>query len=186
MLDAKALATATALILRERIEKEIGPLVNDIAELTQRPNPGSIDDIKGLVAIMISDAEVLRTPAPAGADGQDGRDGKDADEEAIKSALTDHIDAVVKAEVERATASTEPNISIEDKASILAGMLRKEIGDSPLVELPVITPVMKSESRPTVMKVENHMPKRGVEKTIVTKHDERGRILEFERHEIGG
>jgi hypothetical protein len=31
--------------------------------------------------------------------------------------------------------------------------------------------------------VHNHLPKRGIEKTVVTKHDERGRILEFERRE---
>jgi hypothetical protein len=28
------------------------------------------------------------------------------------------------------------------------------------------------------------MPKKGVERTVVTKHDAEGRVLEFEKHEV--
>jgi len=42
--------------------------------------------------------------------------------------------------------------------------------------------VPRTKSEPPLV-VHNHIPKRGIEKTVVTKHDERGRIIEFERRE---
>jgi hypothetical protein len=73
------------------------------------------------------------------------------------------------------------NLSLEEKTGLVSSMLRKELGDDDLIILPD-PPAALSQAQPPVV-VHNHLPKRGIEKTVVTKHDERGRILEFERRE---
>lgn len=90
MLDTKALAEATALIVREHVERATAPLIERIAVLEARPvergEPGrdgadgqSIDP--EAVVQMVSDAvskAVADLPPPApGKDGSPGVDGKD-------------------------------------------------------------------------------------------------------------
>lgn len=89
MLDTKALAEATAIIVREHVEKATSPLLDRIAALEARQlergekgadgEPGR-DGLDGkdadpqLIARMVADA-IAALPVPA--DGKDGRDGKD-------------------------------------------------------------------------------------------------------------
>jgi hypothetical protein len=96
MLDTKALAEATALIVREHVERATAPLIDRIAVLEVRPvergEPGAAgrDGADGVsvepaeVERMIAEAvaraiEALPPPAPAkdGVDGKPGKDGVD-------------------------------------------------------------------------------------------------------------
>lgn len=93
MLDTKALAEATAVIVREHVERATAPLFARIAELEARPEqrgvqgePGkdgadgvSVDPlaVERMVAEAVAIA-VATLPAPvAGNDGRDGIDGRD-------------------------------------------------------------------------------------------------------------
>ncbi len=65
----------------------------------------------------------------------------------------------------------------------------KELAEHPVnIELPIFversSPVREKTTQPQVnVTAEIHMPRKGVEKTVVTKHDQDGRIVEFERRE---
>jgi hypothetical protein len=125
-----------------------------------RDGAGLIDGFvsrEGHLVCTLSDGTTRDFGEILGKDGRDGIDGKSAEE------LSDDDDLLVSA------------------------MLRKELGEGRLIELPepVAAPLAKPTAQPPItLTIENHLPKRGVEKTVVTKHDERGRVLEFERREL--
>lgn len=79
MLDTKALAEATAAIVREHVDKAVAPLVAE--------NAGLRDRIKAL-----EDREPQQ--GQPGRDGADGRDGKDADPEAIRALVAEAVSAL--------------------------------------------------------------------------------------------
>lgn len=198
MLDAEALAEMLAPIISEEVAKAVEPLHARIAELEARkPEPGppgekgepgdcgekgeaGADGLNGRDGAGIVDGFVSRNGhliatlsdgstkdfgEIIGKDGRDGIDGKDADP----------VDGEDWAQ----------ELNLEEKTSLVSALLRKELGDDDLIVIdafPLVPPPSQSQSTPVV--VHNHLPKRGVEKTVVTKHDERGRILEYERREI--
>lgn len=61
MLDVDALSTMIADIVSEEVGKAVTPLHAKIAELETRPAGSQMDDIKGVVEIMISDALVTKS-----------------------------------------------------------------------------------------------------------------------------
>lgn len=85
MLDTKALAQATALIVREHVDAAVAPLLERIAVLEGREL-------------------VLPEKGDAGEPGRDGSDGKDADPEAVRAlveaAVADAVPVAVKAAVD--------------------------------------------------------------------------------------
>jgi hypothetical protein len=90
MLDVEALSEMMAGVIAEEVEKAAAPLRAEIAELKARPVGSQMDDIKGVVEVMISDAIVLKSPRN-GVDGKDGRDGVDGKDGAgIADLLRDH------------------------------------------------------------------------------------------------
>ena len=60
MLDVEALSEMMAGIISEEVEKAVAPLNARIAELESRPAGPQMDDVKGVVEIMISDAFVVK------------------------------------------------------------------------------------------------------------------------------
>lgn len=80
MLDTKALAQATAEIVREHVAAAVEPLKARIAELEAREPTTPMKGDSG----------------PAGRDGVDGRDGKDADPEIVRSMVLEAIAAIPK------------------------------------------------------------------------------------------
>jgi hypothetical protein len=197
MLDVEALAAMLAPVISDEVEKAVAPLNERIAELEARkPEPGPPGE-KGEPGERGEKGE-------AGTDGSNGRDGagvvdgfinrdghliatlsdgttKDFGEVVGKDGR-DGIDATSEL-----TASEDwgDGLSIEDKTGLVSALLRKELGDDDLIILPdpiKVTAAAPAETPPLV--IHNHLPKRGIEKTVVTKHDERGRILEFERREV--
>lgn len=122
-------------------------------------------DRDGNLVATLSDGEMKALGRVAGADGKDGRDGADGQDAASDDGWAQ-------------------GLSGEEKAAMIGAMLRKEIGEADLISLPdpIATLQSAQQAQPAVV-VHNHLPKRGTEKTVVTKHDERGRILEFERRE---
>lgn len=136
---------------------------------------GALIDRSGVLILTLSDGTQRDLGVVVGKDGLNGTSGADGLPGADGA---DGQDAPIPEQ--------KPELS-EDEKTALAGMfLQKELGTSPIIELPpiVFSAPQHSAPAPISLKVENHMPKRGVEKTIVTKHDERGRIVEFERHEV--
>jgi hypothetical protein len=84
VLDTKALAEATAIVVREAVERATQPLIDRIAALEARtPLQGErgadgkdaeLPDIEGMVARAVSTIPIPRDGAP-GLDGKDGADG---------------------------------------------------------------------------------------------------------------
>jgi hypothetical protein len=91
-----------------------------------------------------------------------------------------------KGDPAEAEAEWASDLTLDEKAALGSSLLRKELGDCDLIQLPPLQPVQirASTQQPASLEVHNHLPKRGIEKTVVTKHDERGRILEYERREV--
>lgn len=105
-----------------------------------------------------------------------GEPGKDADPLVISQIVEEEIAKAMPKE-------WADDLTIDEKAGLLSSMLRKELPET-LIQLPEPFVVeQKAYPVPEVV-IHNHLPKRGVEKTTVTKHDERGRIMEYERREI--
>jgi integrin beta 3 len=122
MLDPKAIAEATAKIVREHVEKATAPLVQRIAELEarspERGAPGAdglngkdgrdgkdVDpaQIASFVERAVAEA-VAGIPAPergepgaAGERGADGQDGKDADPEHVRTLIDEAVAKAVAA-----------------------------------------------------------------------------------------
>jgi hypothetical protein len=206
MLDVEALSEMMAGLIGEEVERAIAPLNARIAELeTREPvagekgepgEPGAPADplvINEMVAAEVGKA-FAALPMP-----KDGENGKDAagivealkdngelvltlqDGRLIRTGIRDGVDGL-SPEVTSDEDWAE-SLSLEEKTGLVSSMLRKELGDEDLIILPdpvSVAPI--SQTQPPVV-VHNHLPKRGIEKTVVTKHDERGRILEFERRE---
>lgn len=61
MLDVDALSTMIADIVSDEVGKAVAPLNAKIAQLEARPAGSQMDDIKGMVEVMISDAFVVRS-----------------------------------------------------------------------------------------------------------------------------
>lgn len=91
-------------------------------------------------------------------------------------------DAETPAEKDGEVEEWASQLSTEERAVLVAAMLRKEIGSDDLFDLPDLPPLSQASPHPAMV-VHNHLPSRGREKTVVTKHDDRGRIIEFERFE---
>lgn len=117
-------------------------------------------------------------PGPAGRDGADGEPGEGGE----KGERGDCGDAG------SAKASLFPGeMSTEEKVEMAASILLREVSVlGEIIEIPPPALVAAGETTRSInITVENHMPARAGERTVVTKHDEAGRIKEFERHEIG-
>lgn len=88
MLDVDALSTMIADIVSEEVGKAVTPLYAKIAELEARPVGSQMDEVKGVVEIMISDAlvtkavnqatveklietEIAKLPEPKGVDSEE-------------------------------------------------------------------------------------------------------------------
>ncbi|MGC4252439.1 MAG: hypothetical protein QM605_13515 [Sphingobium sp.] len=104
MLDTKALADATALIVKDHISAAIAPLLAENKALRER-----IDVLEAAPVVSAKDIEVELLPCfeamleeriaalPAPVDGKDGIDGKDADPEAIKAMVAEAVTALPSA-----------------------------------------------------------------------------------------
>lgn len=89
MLDTKALAEATATIVREHVERATAPLVERIAQLEARELPTAV---KG----------------DQGEPGKDGADGKDADVEALRQLVANVFEERTPAMIESVKALLPP------------------------------------------------------------------------------
>lgn len=192
MMDGKAFGLEMTEIVKGYVDRATGPLLARIETLEKRQpekgdrgDPGesikgetgvglagALIDRSGVLVLTLSDGTTRDLGVVVGKDGQDGTDGADG--------LPGEPGKDAEAHEE-----TAPVITDEEKATLAAALLRKELGDEVLIRLPEPLPVAHSQppQSPVHLVIENHMPKRGVEKTTVTKHDERGRIVEFERRE---
>lgn len=98
MLDTKALAAATAAIVREHVDKALAPVLADNAALRERVNAleALIGDRFSAVTVeqvkSMLDARIVALPAAA--DGKDGRDGKDADPATIRGMVAEAVAAL--------------------------------------------------------------------------------------------
>ncbi|KEZ13542.1 Collagen triple helix repeat (20 copies) [Sphingobium yanoikuyae] len=99
MLDTKALAAATAAIVREHLASELAPLLTENKALRER-----------VAALEARSVEA----GPAGADGQDGRDGKDGqdgrdgkdvDPVTLRTTVSEMVQAEVSKQVPEAIAA---------------------------------------------------------------------------------
>lgn len=99
MLDTKALAAATAAIVREHLASEISPLIAENEALRERvealearsaqPGPAGVDGQDGR----------------DGADGKDGRDGKDVDPVTLRGIVSELVQMEVSKQVPEAIAA---------------------------------------------------------------------------------
>lgn len=98
MLDTKALAAATAAIVREHLASELAPLLSENKALRERVEALEARSVEAGPAG--ADGQDGRDGAD-GKDGQDGRDGKDVDPVTLRTIVSD----LVQAEVSKAIAA---------------------------------------------------------------------------------
>lgn len=209
MLDGETFGNEVVALVRGYVEREFAPLKAENAELKERlaalearpaPEKGepgddgkSIEpaDVQDLIAEEVAKA-VAAIPVP-----KNGDDGKDA--AGIVEALKDSGELVLTLQDGRLIRTgirdgekgkdAEPEddwgseLTVEEKSGMLSSMIRKELGDDELIILPDPITVPSRERQADAVVIHNHLPKRGIEKTVVTKYDERGRIAEYERRE---
>lgn len=207
MLDVEALSEMMAGLIGEEVDKAIAPLQARIAELeTREPlkgdpgepgDPGAPADLLVINEMVVAEVGKAIAALPAPKNGEDGKDAagivealKDngelvltlQDGRLIRTGIRDGVDGL-SPEI-NSTEDWAESLSLEEKAGLVSSMLRKELGDDDLIILPDPVMIQASQTQAAApVVVHNHLPKRGIEKTVVTKHDERGRILEFERRE---
>lgn len=116
-----------------------------------------------------------------GKDGQDGKDGEGGKQGDKGEPGQDAAPIPAPAE--------DPEVRYAQIESTAGMALLKSMTSSPvelgLPPVAIVQPVKtKSEKSQVNVTAEIHLPRKSGEKTVVTKHDEKGRIVEFERHEI--
>lgn len=187
-LEAQALAIPTAEILAEleaNAVRAAGSAARAAAELAIAGLPADPPDIDAAVARYLA-----VNPPPAGADGVGLADALIDREGRLvittTAGETKALGVVVGKDAEMPPPEPAPERSIEERAALAAMFLQKELGEAPLIDLPPPPPVRQTRASepPINIAVTNHIPRKGAERTTVTKHDERGRIIEFERQEI--
>lgn len=113
MLDTKALAQATAAIVKEHVDAAVAPLIKRIKELEERGplkgEPGAagkdglsvtVDDVAPMISEVVRSA-VAAIPAPKdGADGKDGANGRDGVDG--KSVSIDEIEPIIASHIRKA------------------------------------------------------------------------------------
>jgi hypothetical protein len=87
------------------------------------------------------------------------------------------IQTLIDKAVDQLKAAPDP--SPELQAALAGHFLRKELGDT-TSEMP---PLPEPEPQVNVQ-VDVHVPKKGVEETVVTERDDKGRVAKFERREV--
>jgi hypothetical protein len=115
MLEMKALAEATASIVKQHVAEAVTPLLRRIETLEN--NPPKVDDV---VILRLVQEEVAKIPTP--------ENGKDADPEQVAS--------LVAEEVERAVAALPApqdgkSIGVEDVAPLIAEEVGKAVASIP-------------------------------------------------------
>lgn len=143
----------------EKFGEEIVGLVRGYVDREVGTLKAENEALKERLAVL--EARPLPEKGDKGDPGEPGKDGKDAEPEEEWGV----------------------GLTTEEKSGLVSMLLRKELGDDDLITLPDPVCWLPAQQQSPVV-VHNHLPKRGVEKTVVTKHDERGRIVEFERHEV--
>jgi len=191
MLDAEALADLISELVADEVGKAVEPLHARIAELEANPTEGPQGE-KGEKG----EPGENGSNGLAGADGKDGKDGR-----GVKDLLIDREGQLVATMDDGEMKKLGPILGkdgtdgtngrdgqdaeclVEEDEMLISATLRKELGSN-LIQLSDPIPFETKTQPPVHVTVENHMPKRGIEKTVVTKHDDRGRVIEFERREI--
>lgn len=102
MLDTKALAAATAAIVREHLASELAPLVAENKALRERVEALEARSVEAGPAG--ADGQDGRDGAD-GKDGQDGRDGKDVDPATLREIVSELVRAEVSKQVPEAIAA---------------------------------------------------------------------------------
>lgn len=102
MLDTKALAAATAAIVREHLASELAPLVAENKALRERVEALEARSVEAGPAG--ADGQDGRDGAD-GKDGQDGRDGKDVDPVTLRGIVSEIVQAEVSKQVPEAIAA---------------------------------------------------------------------------------
>lgn len=159
MLDGEAFGAEIVDLVRGYVERELTPLKAENAELKDRVASLEAHEVRSLKEVMID------------------RDGQ------LVAIMSDGDVKVVGLVVGKdGTDAAEPLGETDEP--MISELLRRELG-SDLIQLPDPLPAQFKAVSPVHVTVENHLPKSGPTKTVVTKHDERGRVLEFERREVG-
>jgi hypothetical protein len=130
MLDTKALAEATALIVREHFQSLVAPLIAENGELKARiavlerraPEKGEAgkDADPALIASMVAEA-FAAIPLP--------KDGRDADPEAIKTMVAEAVAALPAAKDGKDAEPYAPNAELV--RSLLAPLVREHVAALP-------------------------------------------------------
>ena len=102
MLDTKALAAATAAIVREHLSSELAPLIAENKALRERVEVLEARSVEAGPAG--ADGQDGRDGAD-GKDGQDGRDGKDVDPVTLREIVSELVQAEVSKQVPEAIAA---------------------------------------------------------------------------------
>ena len=191
MLDVEALSEMIAGLIGEEVEKAIAPLQTRINELEARDPVEGPQGEKGEKG----DPGDNGSDGLAGADGKDGKDGR-----GVKDLLIDREGQLIATMDDGEMKSLGPILGkdgtdgtngrdgqdaeclAEEDEMLISATLRKELG-SDLIQLPDPIPFETKTQPPVHVTVENHLPKRGRERTVVTDYDERGRIAAYDRFE---
>lgn len=115
MLDVEALSEMMASIISEEVEKAVVPLNARIAELEARPVGSQMDDIKGVVEIMISDAFVVRSAS--------------SDPEQMASLVAEQVERAVAA---IPAPQDGKSVGVEDVAPLIAAEMAKAVAQIPV------------------------------------------------------
>lgn len=132
MLDTKALAQATALIVREHLTEALSPVLARIAVLEERQlihgkdgkdgvdgkdgMSADIEELKAFItdqaAAIVPDAVKMAVealpPATNGRDGIDGKDGESVDVDALRGLIVEHASNVIPDAVKSAVEALPP------------------------------------------------------------------------------
>lgn len=189
--DLDRSAAAMVAGTQKAIAAAVGPLLKRIEALESRPlpergekgdrgqpgDPGkdgidladALIDRDGVLVLTLSSGEHRRLGVVQGKDGEPGPRGEKGDPGADGKDGRDGIDAV---------------LDDEAGASLMAAALADELrGISVEMPDPPTVPIASAnKQQPVNVNIQNHIPRQRKERTVVTRHDESGRIAEFERH----
>ena len=116
MLETKALAEATATIVKEHVSAAVAPLLSRIETLEKRPT-----EPDNVVILRLVKEEIAKIPAP--------ENGKDADPEQVASLVAEHVERAVAA---IPAPQDGKSIGVEDVAPLIAEEIGKAVDALPV------------------------------------------------------
>lgn len=116
MLETKALAAATAMIVKEHVSAAVAPLLSRIETLEKRPT-----EPDNVVILRLVQEEVARIPAP--------ENGKDADPELVASLVAEQVERAVAA---IPAPQDGKSVGVEDVAPLIEAEVGKAVEALPV------------------------------------------------------